>query len=61
MYALTGNDIKDSFKAIKHLNLTTAMKVPKNLAGLRDKKVRFDTVADKDKLYPEVLKFAEKK
>ena len=61
MYALTGNDIKDSFKAIKHLNLTTAMKVPKNLAGLRDKKVRFDIVADKDKLYPEVLKFAEKK
>lgn len=61
MYALTGNDIKDSFKAIKHLNITTAMKVPKSLAGLRDKKVRFDTVADKDKLYPEVLRFAEKK
>lgn len=61
MYALTGNDIKDSFKAIKHLNLTTAMKVPKNLSKLRDKKVIFTTVADKDKLYEEVLKFVEKK
>lgn len=61
MYALTGNDIKDSFKAIKHVNLTTAMKVPKSLAKLRDKKVIFTTVADKDKLYPEILKFIDKK
>ncbi len=61
MYSLTGNDIKDSFKAIKHLNLTTAMKVPKSLSKLRDKKVIFTTVADKDKLYEEVLKFTDKK
>ena len=61
MYALTGNDIKDSFKAIKHLNLTTAMKPPKSLAKLRDKPVRFHTVADKDKLYAEVVRFADEK
>ena len=61
MYSLTGNDIKDSFKAIKHLNITTAMKVPKSLSGLRDKPVRFNIVADKDKLYAEVLKFAQPK
>ena len=34
MYAITGNDIKDSFKAIKHLNIATAMKVPASLAKL---------------------------
>jgi len=60
MYSLTGNDIKDSFKAIKHLNLTTAMKVPKSLSKLRDKKPIFTTVVDKNKLYDEVLKFTDK-
>ncbi len=61
MYAITGNDIKDSFKAIKHLNIATAMKVPAGLAKLRDKAVRFTATADKDKLYQEVLKFVDKK
>ena len=61
MYAVTGNDIKDSFKAIKHLNLATAMKVPKSLSKLRDKPVRFTAVADKNKLYEEVLKFVDQK
>ena len=61
MYAITGNDIKDSFKAIKHLNIATAMKVPASLSKLRDKPVRFTAVADKDKLYPEVLKFIDRK
>ena len=59
MYAVTGNDIKDSFKAIKHLNIATAMKVPKSLSKLRDKPVRFTAVADGDKLYDEVLKFVD--
>ena len=58
MYAVTGNDIKDSFKAIKHLHMATAMKVPKSLSKLREKKVRFTEVADKDKLYERVLAFA---
>lgn len=57
MYAITGNDIKDSFKAIKHLNIATAMKVPANLSKLRDKPVRFTAVADKSALYPAVLAF----
>ena len=61
MYAITGNDIKDGFKAIKHLNIATAMKVPKSLAKLRDKPVRFTAVSDKDKLYSEVLKFVDRK
>ena len=57
MYAITGNDIKDSFKAIKHLNIATAMKVPASLSKLRDKPVRFTAVADKSALYPAVLTF----
>ena len=61
MYAVTGNDIKDSFKAIKHLNIATAMKVPASLSKLRDKPIRFKETADKDKLYAEVLKFVDKK
>ena len=61
MYAITGNDIKDSFKAIKHLNIATAMKVPASLSKLRDKPVRFTAVSDRDKLYAEVLKFVDKK
>ena len=61
MYAITGNDIKDSFKAIKHLNIATAMKVPASLSKLRDKAVRFTAVADKDKLYEEVLRFVDAK
>lgn len=61
MYAITGNDIKDSFKAIKHLNIATAMKVPASLSKLRDKPVRFTAVADKDKLFGEVLKFTDVK
>lgn len=61
MYAITGNDIKDSFKAIKHLNIATAMKVPASLAKLREKPVRFTQVADKENLYPSALGFAEEK
>ncbi len=61
MYAITGNDIKDSFKAIKHLNIATAMKVPASLSKLREKPVRFTEVADGDKLYPLALRFAEGK
>lgn len=61
MYSITGNDIKDSFKAIKHLNIATAMKVPACLSKLRDKPVRFTLVVDKDKLYNEVLKFVDQK
>ena len=61
MYAITGNDIKDSFKAIKHLNIATAMKVPASLSKLREKPVRFTEVADGDKLYPVALAFAQQK
>ena len=44
LYALSGNDVKDSFKGVKRLNLLTAMKPPKCLTELRYKPLRFKTV-----------------
>ena len=57
LYAITGNDAKDSFKCIKRLHAATAMAVPKSLLALRDKPARFNTTANADKLFDEVLKF----
>lgn len=60
LYAVTGNDVKDSFKGIKRLHAATAMAVPKCLSGLRDKPLRFTEVVDRKKLFEEILAFAEK-
>ena len=43
LYALSGNDVKDSFKGVKRLHLLTAMKPPKSLLDLRYKPIRFKT------------------
>ena len=43
LYALSGNDVKDSFKGIKRLHLLTAMKPPKSLMELRYRTPRFKT------------------
>jgi threonine synthase len=61
LYALTGNDVKDSFKGIKRLNLLTAMKPPKNLLDLRYRPLRFKTVVENDlnAMAAEILKFAD--
>ncbi len=56
-YALTGNDVKDSFKGIKRIHLITAMKVPESLKALRYKPPRFKTVVAPDKIFEEVLNF----
>lgn len=60
LYAVTGNDVKDSFKGIKRLHAATAMAVPKCLKELRDKPVRFIKTADRKKLFEEVLEFIKK-
>ena len=57
LYALTGNDVKDSFKGIKRINLLTAMKVPEQLKAIRYKPIRFKTSVSSDKIFDEVLKF----
>ncbi len=59
LYAVTGNDVRDSFKGIKRLHAATAMAVPKSLATLRDKPIRFKTSVSKEKMFAEVLKFIE--
>lgn len=61
LYAVTGNDVKDSFKGIKRLHAATAMAVPKSLLNLRDKTVRFKTVTTADKMFDEVLAFVNAK
>ncbi len=59
LYAVTGNDVKDSFKGIKRLHAAMAVAVPKSLSGLRDKPVRFSKTAKRDKLFEEVLSFVD--
>ena len=61
LYALSGNDVKDSFKGIKRLLLLTAMKPPKSLTEVRYRPVRFKTVVENDlqAMAEGILKFAE--
>ncbi len=59
LYAVTGNDVRDSFKGVKRLHAATAMAVPESLAGLKDKPVRFKTTVVKEKMFDEVLKFVK--
>ncbi|MBQ3220562.1 MAG: threonine synthase [Clostridia bacterium] len=61
LYCLSGNDVKDSFKGIKRLNLLTAMKPPKALTDLRYRPLRFKTVVENnlEKMAALVLRFAD--
>lgn len=44
LYGISGNDVKDSYKGVKRLNLLTAMKPPKPITELRYFPVRFKDV-----------------
>lgn len=57
LYALTGNDVKDSFKCVKRINLLTAMKVPDAVKGVRYKPVLFKTSVPPKDVADEVMKF----
>ncbi len=59
LYALSGNDVKDSFKCIKRINLLTAMQVPEPIKGVRYKPVLFKTSVAPSGIGGEVLKFAD--
>ena len=61
LYALSGNDVKDSFKGVKRLNLLTAMKPPKSLLSLRYRPLRFKTVVANDlaKMADVVMRFVD--
>ncbi len=56
-YALTGNDVKDSFKGLKRIHLITAMTVPNALKALRYKPARFKTVISPEKVFDEAIGF----
>lgn len=57
LYAMTGNDVKDSFKGVKRLHDATAMAVPKCIKELRDKPVIFTKTVDRKKLIDELAEF----
>ncbi len=57
LYALTGNDVKDSFKGVKRIHLLTAMKVPEPIKAVRYKAIRFKTTVSPEKMFDEVMKF----
>jgi threonine synthase len=61
LYAVTGNDVKDSFKGIKRLHAATAMAIPDSLKQLRDKPLRFTKSVgnSSEKLFAEVMAFVE--
>jgi threonine synthase len=61
LYALSGNDVKDSFKGVKRLNLLTAMKPPKSIVELRYRPLRFKKVypVDFKKISAAVLEFVD--
>ena len=57
LYAMTGNDVKDSFKGVKRLHDATAMAVPKCIKELRDKPAIFTKSVDRKKLPDEIAEF----
>lgn len=57
LYALTGNDVKDSFKGVKRIHLLTAMKVPEPIKAVRYKPIRFKASVSPDKMFDAVVKF----
>lgn len=59
LYAVTGNDVKDSFKGVKRLHAASAMAVPKCISALRDKPVRFSKTVEPKKFYEEILEFVK--
>lgn len=59
LYAITGTDVKDSFKGIKRLHAATAMAIPKSLSSLKLKEVRFKNSSTPAKLFDEVVKFVD--
>ena len=56
-YALTGDDVKDSFRACKKLFAETAMEVPERVARLKEMPKRFTEVRSRDALKDAVLDF----
>lgn len=61
LYCLSGNDVKDSYKGVKKLNLLTAMKPPAFIVNLRYIEPRFKGVLPNEgkKISAEILAFLD--
>ena len=61
LYCISGNDVKDSYKGVKRLNLLTAMKPPKFVTELRYIEPRFKDVlpAEGKRLTAALLDFVD--
>ena len=61
LYCISGNDVKDSYKGVKRLNLLTAMKPPKFVTELRNIEPRFKDVlpAEGKRLTAALLDFVD--
>ena len=57
LYAVTGNDVKDSYKGVKRLHDATAMSVPRCVKDAREKAVRFTKTIDKKQIPDEISEF----
>lgn len=58
--ALTQKTEKDAFKACEKLYAETAMPIPNQISDLKDKKIMFDKVVNKDETFDAVLEFVNK-
>ncbi len=58
--ALNGKYVADAFLSAEKLESLTAFPMPKQLSELKQKKIRFDKIVDKDQAYSAVLEFIEK-
>lgn len=56
LQALGQTQVGDEFSAMEYLQTLTGVPIPKNLAGLREKTVRFTDVIEKDEILEYVLK-----
>lgn len=59
VFALTGDDVKDSFRACKKLRIVTAMDVPQSILDLKDKPKLFEEIIKKEDIIEAVSRFAE--
>lgn len=60
LFAVTGEDVSDPFKAAKKLEAETAMEIPEGISALRAKKILHSTVTDRENIYSTVLGFLDK-
>ncbi len=59
--AITGDKVKDAFKATEMLNEETGLEIPEPLKGLKDREVRFSDIIDKNDVAKAVLDYIDRK